>query len=138
MLPLMAACDRQQLDCTSISLADVRRCEETNKGKSAKEILLACLPFSEPLKTNGVWVVGFEKNDFFEGSRTPPPEIIWTETTGANLIADEGVRPPTDRGEYRAVRVEIVGRRALCALGPINPYPIAVEQLKVTEDLGVR
>ena len=37
-----------------------------------------------------------------------------------------------------ALEVEVVGRRALCPLGAMNPYPIAVEKLKVIRRIATR
>jgi NMD protein affecting ribosome stability and mRNA decay len=101
--------------------------------------MVACLPFSERLVTSGVWVVGFEKNDFFEGF-TPPADVMWTESTGSSLIVDDKVQEkvaPTGPQTY-AFEVEVVGRRALCPTSVLNAYPIAVEQLRIKRLVGTR
>ena len=135
--PFIAACTNQeQIDCTSIDLPTIERCHQKNQGKGEVAALVACLPFSPPLKTSGVWVVGFEKNDFFEGRPSPPPNVIWTDSTGAELLVDEKIFKP--RNDTEALQVELVGRRALCPLGVINPYPIAVEKLQITKRMGAR
>jgi hypothetical protein len=100
-------------------------------------MLVACLPFSQPLKTSGIWIVGFEKNDFFEGPRPPPAELMWTSSTGAELIVDAKTVHPGG-GHIEALEVDVVGRRALCPLGAINPYPIAVQQLQIRRRIGFR
>lgn len=109
---------------------------EANKSKGETTMLTACLPFSAPLRTSGIWVVGFEKNDFFEGSKPPPTRVMWEGSTGAELIVDE----KTYRSNHRieALQVEVIGRRALCPIGAANPYPIAVETLQIKRRLGSR
>jgi len=99
-------------------------------------MLTTCLPFSEPLNTTGIWVVGFEKNDFFEGPKPPSAQIMWEESTGAELVVDEKVYRPNH--DIEALEVELVGRRALCPTGVINAYPIAVETLHIRRRLGRR
>ncbi len=142
-LPLMlSSCGKQQpFDCSKIDLPAVDRCFDQHRAKGEPAGLVACLPFSQQLKTSGTWVVGFEKNDFFEwGPRVPPAEVLWTESTGASLIVDDKIEQkvaPTGPQIY-ALQVEVVGRRALCPLGVINAYPIAVEMLKVTRKIGTR
>jgi hypothetical protein len=73
--------------------------------------------------------VGFEKNDFFEGGRAPPSDVLWTESTGAELMVDEKLYRPTNR--VQALQVQLIGRRAMCPVGPINPYPIIVQSLLI-------
>jgi len=142
-LPLaMGACQQQKpLDCTKVDLASVDRCFEQNRAKGEAASLVACLPFSERLMTNGTWVVGFEKNDFFEwGARVPPADVMWTESTGASLIVGDKVREkvaPAGPQTY-AFQVDVVGRRALCPLGALNGYPIAVEKLKINRRIAIR
>jgi hypothetical protein len=141
-LPLLVgACrDEQPIDCTAINLPTINRCFEQNRAKGEVFSVVACLPFSERLTTRGVWVVGFEKNDFFEQSFTPPSEIMWTASTGSSLIVDDKIQQrvaPVDSHLY-AFEVNVVGRRALCPVGDINAYPIAVEKLKITGRIGRR
>jgi len=103
-------------------------------------MLIACLPFSQPIKTQGTWVIGFEKNDFFEGRRPPPADLMWTGSTGSQLILDEkdrGKIPPVGPQTY-ALQVDLVGRRALCPIGLIDVYPIAVEQLTIERRIATR
>jgi hypothetical protein len=79
-LPLMlGACEKQQpLDCAKGQLPALDHCFDQNRAKGEPASLVACLPFSERLMTSGTWVVGFEKNDFFEGwgSREPPADVL--------------------------------------------------------------
>lgn len=109
---------------------------DENQLKGEATMLTACWPFSEPIKTSGIWVVGFEKNDFFEGPKAPPAQNIWQGSTGAELAVDEKVYEP--KHEIEALEVTLVGRRALCPIGVINSYPIAVERLQIRRSLGTR
>ena len=144
-LPLgVGACHREQpLDCTKVDLPELDRCFEQNRDKGEPAQSVACLPFSKPLLTSGLWVVGFEKNDFFEGwgVRLPPADVMWNRSTGADLIVDEKmlkkVAPNVGPQTY-ALQVDVVGRRALCPAGALNAYPIAVEKLTVKRRIAVR
>jgi hypothetical protein len=144
LLVAVGACEKeQQLDCTKVDLQNLDRCFEQNRAKGEPASLVACLPFSEPLVTTGIWVVGFEKNDFLEGwgRRLPPADLLWTEASGASLIVDDKVREKIAPvgPEIYALEVDVVGRRALCPVGSIpNAYPIAVEKLKVRRRIGKR
>ena len=140
LLTLSACAKPQPLDCTRMDLQKVARCSEPNRAKGESASLVACLPFSEPVTTRGIWVVGFEKNDFFEGGPTPPPDVMWNESTGASLIVDEKVREKIARSgpRFYALEVDVVGRRALCPWGVLDPYPIAVENLKIRRRIGLR
>jgi hypothetical protein len=92
LLPLLFACDKQrQIDCTQVDWRSLERCMDANKSKGEAAMLTACLPFSEPLKTTGVWVIGFERNDFFEGPKPPPVQTMWEASTGAELVVDEKI-----------------------------------------------
>jgi hypothetical protein len=139
----ISACQKEQsLDCTKVDLPSEERCFERNRAKGEAASLVACLPFSEPLATTGIWVVGFEKNDFFEGwgSVVPAADILWTGSTGASLIVDDKVTEKVAPlgPEIYALQVDVVGRRALCPVGVLNAYPIAVEELKVRRRIGKR
>lgn len=130
LLSLLAACGKPgPIDCLGLDLEASERCFEDKRGSGWATAMIACFPFSQPLTTQGVWVVGFEKNDFFEGLQRPPKEVLWTDHTGAELIVDEAIFQPTN--ETRAFEVAVRGRRALCPLDVINPYPIAVEKLQI-------
>lgn len=137
LLPLLVACDTAQpIDCTQLDLAAFERCYDQNRAKGEVAALTGCLPFSRPLTTEGIWVVGFEKNDFFEGPQRPHDKLLWTGSTGAELIVDEEQRPKTPDHQTQAFEVEVSGRRALCSMGVLNPYPIAVEKLKIRRRIG--
>jgi len=99
-------------------------------------MLTACLPFSQPLKTTGVWIIGFETNIFFEGPKPPAVEDMWDRTTGAELVVDEKIYKWVPKPEIEALQVDLVGRRSLCPVGAINPYPIAVQKLQIRRRLG--
>lgn len=135
LLPFLVACGKPEtVDCTGIDFEASERCFEGKRDSGWATALIACFPFSQPLTTQGVWVVGFEKNDFFEGLRRPPEEVLWTDHTGAELIVDEAIFQPTN--ETRAFEVAVRGRRALCPMDVINPYPIAVETLQIKRQIA--
>lgn len=131
LLPVLVACGKPEpVNCVGMDLEASERCFEDKRDSGWATAMIACYPFSQPLTTQGVWVIGFEKNDFFEGwRRRPPEEVLWTDHTGADLIVDEAMFKPTN--ETRAFEVAVRGRRALCPLDVINPYPIAVEKLQI-------
>jgi hypothetical protein len=127
---LLTGCEkRQSVDCTRLDLAGVERCYERNRARGEVAAMVSCLPFSATLKTGGIWVVGFEKNDFWEGPLRPSPQVLKSQSTGAELIVDEATFKPSP--DIRAYEVEVGGRRALCPIGVVNPYPIAVEKLRI-------
>ena len=133
----------QPLDCTKVDLPRLDSCFDQNRTKGEPASAITCLPFSGRLKTSGIWVVGFERSAFFEGwgARLPPADIMWNESTGADLIVDDKMlktaAPDAGRLTY-ALQVDVLGRRALCPVGALNAYPIAVEQLTVKRRIGVR
>lgn len=130
VFPATLACTSiQPIDCTSLDFATIERCLDENNARGEAAAFLVCLPFSQPLTTGGIWVAGFEKNDFFEGTVRPSNELLWRGSTGAELIVDEATFQPTN--ETQAFEVEVRGRRALCPVGLANPYPIAVEKLQI-------
>lgn len=131
----LTACDEQPLvDCTRLDMAAVERCWDRRRGDGEASAVVACLPFSQRLSTEGFWVVGFEKNDFFEGKNRPPDKVLWSGSTGAALILNEGVFNVPERTQ--AFEVSVVGRRALCPMGATHAYPIAVEKLEVRRRVG--
>lgn len=137
LVPLFLAlgsCDARVVDCVKIDFATVDRCFQENRAKGDAAKVVACMPFSERISTEGYWVVGFEKNDFFEGSAPPPEKLLWSGSTGADLIVDE--KPFKVPEEPQAFEVDVVGRRALCPMSLINAYPIAVEQIHVRRRIG--
>ena len=144
LLPILGSCDeRKLLDCsyTSSSVNSFEQCYNQHRGKGEATALVACLPFSERLQTTGIWVVGFERNDFFEGGLRPPPaQYMWHSSTGAELVVDKdalaGQRLFEKTPEPVAYAVEVVGRRALCPVGAGNAYPIAVEKLVIRRRIG--
>lgn len=142
-LGVCACHDEQALDCTKVDLPSLDRCFEKNRDKGEAARSVACLPFSKPLMTSGIWVVGFEKSDFLEGwgARVPPADVLWKESTGADLIVDDEmlkkVAPSIGPQSY-AFQVDVVGRRALCPAGYPNAYPISVEKLTIRRLIAVR
>ena len=98
-----------------------------NQSKGDRAMLLKCLPFSEPEKIAGLWVVGFEKNDFFEGRR-PTGRSIITRASDTKLVAVDDVR---STAPYDALEVELTGRRLLCPTNPVQPHLIVANDLRV-------
>jgi hypothetical protein len=140
----IGACHGEQpLDCTKLDRASQDSCFERNSDKGEAEKSVACLPFSKPLMTSGIWVVGFEKSDFLEGwgARVPPGDVMWKQSTGADLIVDDEmlkkIAPNLGPQSY-AFQVDVVGRRALCPAGYPNAYPISVEKLTVRRLIAIR
>lgn len=108
------------------------RCTEENEAKGQRAVLLNCLPFSDPVKTTGLWVIGFEKNDFFEGKRPAEKDII-TQDSDTELVWDGDVR---STAPYDVLEVELTGRRSLCEFTGITPHLIVAEELKVKSRRG--
>lgn len=141
LLLTASACGKgQPVDCTKLNMQSVDRCFEKNRTKGEVATLITCLPFSDRLTTDGVWIVGFEKNDFFEGPLTVSPDVMWNQSTGASLVVDDKLHQKIAPAgpQFYAIQVDVVGRRALCPVGALNPYPIAVESLKIVRHLGSR
>lgn len=133
LLPLMAlaslsSCGHvETVDCDHYLRPETARCLELNEAKGERAMLLACLPFSAPVKTSGLWVVGFEKNDFFEGKR-PAVESMLTEESDTELVWDGDVR---SQSPYNALEVQLTGRRSLCRFTELTPHLIVADELKV-------
>ena len=123
------------MDCTKVDMDALNRCWAKNESKGEASALIACLPFSDRIMTEGFWVVGFEKNDFFERKRPPPEDILWSQSTGAELVVDRRLLKPSG-ATTRIFEVAVVGRRALCPVGGLNEYPIAVEKLQIRRRIG--
>jgi len=140
LLPLLGGCTHQErVDCTAIQWPTLSKCFDEHRSHGDGAMLLACMPFSQPIKTEGTWVLGFEVSDFIEGKRPPPADMMWTDPAGSELILDDKVHekiPPVGPQSY-AFQVAVVGRRALCPIG-IREYPIVVSNLKILRRIGVR
>jgi hypothetical protein len=109
------------------------RCMEENGSRGERATLLKCLPYSEPVKITGLWVVGFEKNDFFEGMR-PTGESIIRQDSDTELVTNADVR---STAPYDALEVELTGRRSLCRFTEVTPHVIVVDNLKVKSRRGI-
>lgn len=99
-------------DC-KIAEKQAFQCLERNAGKSDRELLLACFPFSKAERVTGAWVFGFETNYFFEGEQASLEHLNGrTSTTelepGLELGLDTRPKP---------YQVEFVGRRSQCDMG---------------------
>jgi hypothetical protein len=103
-----------------------QQCAAQHGQSNERELLLACLPFSQPGRLGGVWVIALENSSFFEGAVSFRPEM--SNSIGAWLEPDQW-RPDQTRaaqGErVRAYLVEFVGRRSLCrsGFGHMGVYP---------------
>jgi hypothetical protein len=104
-----------------------------NESRGQRAMLLKCLPFSEPEHITGLWVIGFEKNDFFEGSRPTGPSII-TQDSDTELVTDKDVH---STAPYDALEVELTGRRSLCEFSEITPHLIVADHLRVRSRRGL-
>lgn len=125
----VTGCNRPEtVDCTRINAAALK-CSEENHQAGDKAWLLRCLPFSTPVRTRGVWVTGFEKNDFFEYKRPASIE----ETSDTELVLDEkNDITDGDPGSTEALEVDLIGRRTLCEFTRIKPHLIVVDKITVT------
>lgn len=103
------------------------RCGDGNRQRLEKmmhEDPSLCLPYSSSRPMSGIWVDGFEYSAFFEGARSwndvsrlafdSDQERTW-------LSAKDGANLPVDQNssglDYKVYRLEIVGKRSLCAFG---------------------
>jgi hypothetical protein len=133
-LVLLTACGGpRSIDCSQRKDADTLRCIDRNAAKGDRATLLACSPFSGSEKIAGLWVTGFEKNDFFEGDRPSGNEVV-TRVSDTELVTDEHVR---SAAPYDAMEVELVGRRSMCAITKLKPHLILVDEMKVKERRGL-
>ena len=51
------------------------QCMKTHRGTDRREMLPACLPFSQPEEMKGAWVYGFETNQFYENERASGADL---------------------------------------------------------------
>ena len=89
------------------------QCLERNDGKSDRDLLLACFPFSKPERIAGAWVYGFETSEFYEGERASPEHLKGRASdTDLELEVELGLdsRP-------RVYQVDFIGRRSQCDMG---------------------
>ena len=88
----------------------------------------SCIPYSRSRQIAGIWVEGFEYSAFFEGADSwedisrevtdPQSELTWLSVAPkANLRQDDNVDYGEDWSFRRVSRVELVGKRTLCAFG---------------------
>ena len=98
-------------DC---KLADKQgfRCLDRNAGKSDRDLLLSCFPFSAPERIAGAWVYGFETNRFYEGERASRAHLERESETGLDMRFDLGL--DTRPSVYQ---VDFIGRRSQCDMG---------------------
>ena len=133
-LALLASCGGQTpVDCSRYEGPDTLRCMEENESKGERAMLLECLPFSGPEKITGLWVIGFEKNDFFEGRR-PTGDSIRTQDSDTELVTDEDLH---STAPYDALEVELTGRRSLCEFTGVSPHLVVADDLRVKSRRGL-
>ena len=88
----------------------------------------SCIPYSQSRQMAGLWVEGFEYSAFFEGARSwedisgkvtnPQSELTWLSlSSDVNLPQDDFVDYGADWKFRKVSRVELVGKRSLCAFG---------------------
>lgn len=83
-----------------------------------REDITQCFPFSKPVRMEGIWVREFEFSAFFEGA-TDASTISSYDDATTNLSMSEVLRadfPTPEMDDLKASRVEIIGRKTLCAL----------------------
>jgi len=118
-------------DCTHLNPIHTSQCFDQERSKGERQMLLRCFPFSPPEKISGLWVVGFEKNDFFEG-KAAPTESDLSKNSGTRLISDDS--RPSESGIVKAFQVQLTGRRSICEFSKIDPHLIIVDRITVQEE----
>jgi hypothetical protein len=89
------------------------QCLERNAGKSDRQALLACFPFSPPERISGAWVFGFETNQFYEGEKASAAHLT---DSRSDTALDPGLELGLDN-RPRVYQVEFLGRRSKCDMG---------------------
>jgi hypothetical protein len=98
-------------DC-KVAAEQAMRCMEVYRGKSNREMLLGCFPFSSPERIAGAWVTGFETNEFYEREQASPALIH--KRVGDTELHIEGESAPATPTVFQ---MEFLGRRSQCATG---------------------
>jgi hypothetical protein len=88
------------------------QCYMSNR-QSQRDGLLSCFPFSKPERIAGTWALGFELNEFYEGTTALPDRRPDRQSYTSLIPADA---PRVGRGPAY-FHVDFVGRRSLCDMG---------------------
>ena len=136
-------------DCNLVAKQASGCIQRFEGARDERRMLLACFPFSEPVRIRGAWVSGFELNSFFEGAEasadllrfelTPNPDPRDVRVSNyATLVFGPKAGPslPPDDGKIRLLQVDLIGRRETC---PILPpvHTIVVDRLLSASIRGV-
>lgn len=109
----LGSCVESPLPNCNPSREEAFGCLERHRGKSGREMLLACYPFSKPERIEGAWVAGFETNEFYEGE--PVSESLVGKRVGDTQLETE---IPVRSGPFPQLhKLDFVGRRSLCDMG---------------------
>lgn len=101
------------------------QCTERYRGKSDREMLLACIPFTKPERITGAWVHGFETNEFYEGE-SASAALIGKRIGDTELEIEGADRLGPSR---RLFQMDFIGRRSRCDMG-FPRHIIIVERIK--------
>jgi len=110
---LLTGCEAGPPQDCKVAHVQGPQCLDRNAGKTERDLLLACFPFSKPERIAGAWVYGFETNEFYEGERASPEHLgRRSSNTELELEIELGLdsRP-------QVYQVDFVGRRSQCDMG---------------------
>jgi hypothetical protein len=96
----------------------LRQCVAQRAQSNDRDVLLACLPFSQPEHLRGLWAIALEDSSFSEGATSFRRDM--SGSMGTWLEPDRWSSEQTRSGEGERVKaylVEFVGRRSLCRSG---------------------
>ena len=108
-----AGCGQGAPQKCEVAKAQGFECLERHRGKSDRQMLLGCFPFSPPERITGAWVHGFETNEFYEGD-TASRELI-NRAVGDTQLEVDGSEQLGAR--LRVFQIDFVGRRSQCDMG---------------------
>ena len=109
----LASCSSDPPRDCEVASKQALQCLERFRGKTDRELLLGCFPFSLPQRVAGAWVSGFETNEFYEGKKASPSLIHKAVgDTGLQFQMMENHGP-----SIRVYQIEFVGRRSQCEMG---------------------
>ncbi len=104
---------------------------EKNQPRGEPAMLLACSPFSSPRKVRGVWVVGFEMNEFFAGEWPDEPPPLSRDSDTELVVTEQQSERLRSSAPYDVLWVELTGRHSLCPFTSFTPDLIVVEDIEV-------
>jgi len=135
-------------DCNLVAKQASGCIQRFEGARDERRMLLACFPFSEPVRIRGAWVSGFELNSFFEGAEasadllrfelTPNPDPRDVRVTHHATLVMEPKSGPTlpDDGKVRVLQVDFIGRREICPILPPD-HTIVVDRILSASIRGV-